>query len=251
MLTLVSSLVLGFLLGLRHATDADHVIAVSTIVGRERHLLPAARVGALWGIGHTGAILLAGSVLIATGAVVPPAIARWLELGVGLMLVGLGAMAIVAALRSVEQPFVPVVGSGQPPVFHRRAPAAIHGKPHRHLFGGLLHVHGGPGQSSHRLSWPQKLRPLLVGLVHGLAGTAAVSLLVLGTIDDPWQAIVYLAVFGLGTIGGMMLATAAIALPFALSAKRAPHVNRVLQLVAGGGSVVFGILLIHSLIAGG
>jgi high-affinity nickel-transport protein len=249
-LNLTSTLVLGFLLGLRHATDADHVIAVTTMVGRERHLLPATRVGALWGLGHAGAILLAGGLVIATGTTVPPALARWLELGVGLMLLSLGGIAIVTALRPVRRTYVPLAGPGRAPTFHRREPVSPSARPHRHLFAGLQHGHGYADYGHRALSWREKLRPLLVGLVHGLAGTAAVSLLVLGTIDTAWHAIAYLCVFGIGTIGGMMLATVAIALPFALSAGRAPMINRGLQFVAGSASVVFGILLIRSLVAG-
>ena len=193
---------IGVLLGLRHAIDADHVAAVATIVSRERSFGRAARVGALWGIGHSMAVMLVGGAIVVFRVTVPPRIGLSLELGVALMLILLG-------YRNVMR------------------------EPHRH-----------PDRADGR-------RPLLVGIVHGLAGSAAVALLVLATIPGAWAAVIYLLVFSLGTTAGMVVVTALMAAPAVLAKRRMERFDRGLRLATGVLSIAFGVFLAHQIITSG
>ena len=190
---LLPILFLGVVLGMRHATDADHVVAVTAIVTRRRSVRDAMRIGALWGVGHTVTIVLVGGAIILLGVVIPPRLGLAMEFAVALMLIGLGAYNLLG----------------------RRSPPA-------------------PTSAA---------RPLLVGVVHGLAGSAAIALLVLTTIPEPGWAFGYLMLFGLGTIGGMMGVTGAVATPMALTARRFDRFNRSLQFVSGTLSVALGLAL--------
>jgi high-affinity nickel-transport protein len=204
---------------MRHATDPDHVVAVTTIVSRERTMLHAALIGALWGVGHTVTILLVGSAIILFKLTIPARVGLSMELSVGLMLILLGVLNLTGVLRRAIEWLT----------IHRFGPGA-----HSHFLLGrwMVHTHDEDGEpifldSFSILGWTPQwwkklglfhvLRPLAVGIVHGLAGSAAVALLVLATISRPSWAIGYLLIFGMGTIAGMMLITAAIAIPFAYS----------------------------------
>ncbi|MBM3899260.1 MAG: HupE/UreJ family protein [Gemmatimonadetes bacterium] len=193
-------ILLGALLGLRHATDADHVVAVTTIVARQRSWLQAARIGAVWGIGHSVTLFLLGGAIIGFRLVIPPRIGLGLEFAVALMLIGLG----YANLRQRDEPSAP-----------------------------SLH------------------RPFWVGVVHGLAGSAAVALLVLSTIRAPLEAAAYLLMFGFGTIVGMMLVTLLLAAPTVYAGARVARMQGSVRLAAGALSIVFGLLLARELIVDG
>jgi len=225
--TVLSIVLLGFSLGMRHATDPDHVVAVTTIVARERTLRGAALLGSLWGVGHTLTIVLVGGAIVVFGVVIPTRVGLTMELSVAIMLMLLGAINVGGVAR------------------HARATAghaAAHG-PHDHPEGS----HGRLDRGLGHLGVYQLARPLVVGVVHGLAGSAAVALLVLGTIRDPRWAIGYLLVFGLGTIAGMMLITAALAMPFALTARRFSRLNGWLGLASGLLSLAFGAFLVYQI----
>jgi len=240
--SLVSILLLGFFLGMRHATDPDHVIAVTTIVARQRRVGAAALIGVLWGIGHTLTMVAVGGAIIVFGVVIPPRLGLTMELSVALMLILLGLLNVAGIMRWITAIATPV-----------------HVHPHRH--GDYAHSHGHtPAAHGHAeddtpiarldrrlggLGLYQMLRPLVVGVVHGLAGSAAVALLVLATIPDPWWGIAYLVVFGAGTIAGMMLITAATALPFTYTVSRLAAVNRHLVLASGVSSIGFGLFLVY------
>lgn len=185
---------LGFVLGMRHATDPDHVVAVSTIVSRQPVLARASLIGALWGVGHTATILIVGGGILLFRLTIPPRLGLALEFIVALMLVLLGVMNL-----------------------SRRSYARL--------------------QSA--------MRPLFVGFVHGLAGSAFIAMLVLAAIPSPMLGLVYLALFGLGTIVGMMLITVAIAAPAVLAARRFVRVQDYLRVAAGVASIVFGLMLAH------
>lgn len=222
-LSLPSILLIGFLLGVRHATNPDHVVAVATLVTRERTLRAAAPIGAVWGLGHTATIIVVGGAIVVFGVVIPPRLGLTMKLSVGVMLVLLGALNLAAAVRQ------------------RRARA--HGAEHEAVDVALARLDRRFARSTaYRLA-----RPLATGIVHGLAGSAAVALLVLGTIHDPAWAIAYLSVFGVGTIAGMCLITTAMAMPFAYAAPRFARLHGALGLASGIVSVAFGFFLVYQL----
>ena len=252
MTSLVTVLSLGFFLGMRHATDPDHVIAVATIVARERTARSAAMIGAAWGLGHTLTILVVGGAIILLGWVIPPRVGMSMEIAVGFMLCVLG----LVNLRGVT-------GWIRESVDEIRAGSAHHVHSHAHPHGDYVHTHvHGHEPDSHPhdpdrtpVTWldrhfgrlhPYRLvRPLIVGVVHGLAGSAAVTLLVLATIQSSSWALLYLLVFGIGTVGGMMLVTAAIGLPFAATGRRFSRTHRGLRLASGAISLVFGLFFAY------
>lgn len=282
--SLLAFLGYGFLLGMRHATDADHVIAVATIVSRRPQLRTAAAVGAAWGVGHTLTLLVAGGILAVFGLVVPAGLAVLLELAVAVMLVVLGVLALGGTrtgwmrelpllLRRATAPRFMPAGSPQArgPALrwrlaqhthaHAPAPTSAHAHAHAHAHGDYVHVHRhghGPADHGHaegdtppaRLDRflgharaYRLLRPFLVGGVHGLAGSAAVGLLVAATLRGPLAVLGYLLVFGGGTVAGMMLVTATLALPFTTGAGRLPQVNAWVCVASGLLSVAFGLWL--------
>jgi len=246
-------LVTGFLLGMRHATDPDHVIAVSTIVSRERSIAKAGWIGILWGIGHTLTILLVGAGIILFGLVIPTRVGLTMEFSVGLMLILLGVLNLTGALKWLSEKFSPA----HPQITGSHA--------HIHEHGSHLHVHWHshePGKQHHaesleplrwmdnsatRLGLFHTLRPLFVGLVHGLAGSAAVALLVLTTIHEPRWAVLYLLIFGVGTIAGMMMITVAISLPFSFAGYRFAWLNKSLVFGSGLLSLAFGFFVCYQI----
>lgn len=249
MVTLLAILALGFFLGMRHATDPDHVIAVSTIVSRERSVRHAGLIGILWGLGHTITIVLVGAAIIVFSIVIPARVGLSMELSVGLMLVLLGVMNLTGLTRWITETLTP---AGQETAGHSRPHfdgGFVHSHPHRH------EDHDHPGEQApswldgtvSRLGLYQSLRPLVVGVVHGLAGSAAVALLVLTTIRNPVWAVAYLMVFGVGTIAGMMLITAAIAMPLALGGRRFGRMNRYFATASGFLSLGFGLFLVYQI----
>ena len=230
---------LGFVLGVQHATDPDHLVAVATIVTRERRFADGALVGVLWGVGHALTLGAAGAVIIALGLTPGPGIATGVELLVAAVLVLLGVLRLRDAARGLETV----------PPEHLRADhehggaEVVHS--HAHLHGGDAHHHPHVHPSRRLLvAWRDgrlPTRALFVGAIHGMAGSAAVSLLVLATLRSVWGAVLYLGIFGLGTILGMTALTAAMAFPMSL-ALRLRRTRRVLAFGAGVGSIAFGIV---------
>jgi high-affinity nickel permease len=239
MATLISIIALGFFLGMRHATDPDHVIAVTTIVSRQRSIRHAALIGVLWGLGHTLTILAVGSAIILFGLVIPPRVGLSMELSVGLMLVLLGVLNLSGILRWIAETFTPIHSA-----HHEHTHSHSNGNDSQ--AGGATSV-GWMDRTFGRLGLYQVARPLVVGIVHGLAGSAAVALLVLTTIRVPSWAVFYLLVFGIGTVAGMMLITAAIAVPFKFSGTRFVRLNRGLGLASGFVSLAFGLFIVYQM----
>jgi ABC-type nickel/cobalt efflux system permease component RcnA len=249
MTTLFSILALGFFLGMRHATDSDHVIAVSTIVSRERDVRHAAIIGMFWGFGHSITLLVVGGAIVVFGLVIPERLGLTLELCVAFMLIALGAFNLRIAIRSfrAKSIFTPHEHHEHP---HRHGDY-IHSHPHRHA--PETHGHSEESVPPARLDRRfgesrtyRALRPTIIGTVHGLAGSAAVALLVLPLIREPLWAFFYLCIFGAGTIAGMMLITTAIAVPFSCNA-RFGFLHRHLGAAAGVVSFGFGFFLVYQI----
>lgn len=238
---MASAILLGFLLGMQHATDPDHLVAVATIVTGERRLRRGALIGLLWGAGHTVTLVLAGAVIIALDLTVPRRVGAGLELLVALMLVTLGLVRLVELRRGLEtaEPDHLVAdhahGHAEALDSHARPHGTrpsegLHLHPSRSLVAALRGGHGG---------WA--VRSALVGAVHGLAGSAAVALLVLATMRSSWGAFLYLGVFGLGTVAGMTAFTVTLAYP-ASRIGRDARVRRPLALASALGSIAFGVV---------
>ena len=230
----------GFLLGMRHATDADHVIAVTTILNRSRRFLDTTLIGALWGLGHTITVVIVGVLIIGFNVVIPPPVGLAMEFAVAVMLIGLGILNLTGGLRSLTERLTP--------------PAPMHSHDHAHGGNehGHLHGHGEQRGLVQTFGRYQLVRPVVVGLVHGLAGSAAVALLVLATIQDTGTALAYLVIFCVGVAAGMAILTTVIGLPFMLSSTKSAQINRWLTIGSGLLSLAFGLLLAYEIgIVGG
>jgi hypothetical protein len=239
---------LGFLLGMRHATDPDHVVAVTTIVSRQRSMRHAGMIGAFWGLGHTLTILVVGACIIVFNLAIPVKVGLTMELAVGLMLILLGVLNLAGITQWITDKFTP--GHTHAEVVHSHPHQhGSHRHEHVHAHAPEVHLHleeppqGRWSQALEKIGLYQMLRPLAVGIVHGLAGSAAVALLVLATIRDPRWAVIYLLVFGVGTIAGMIVITMAIGAPLAYTGKKFTSFNRGLAILSGVVSIAFGVFI--------
>ena len=222
--TLFAAFGLGLVLGVQHALDPDHLIAVSTIVSEQKNFKWASLIGAFWGLGHTTTLFLVGLIVIGLRVTIPPRLGSGLELLVALMLVILG----VNVLRKT-------FGAER---------VHLHTHSHNPETHTHFHVHENPQQDhGHQHQFKAMRRPFIVGMVHGLAGSAALMLLVLSTIESPLAGLLYIAIFGLGSVGGMLLLSGLISLPFILTAQRFTLMNRWIRAIAGVVSVAFGLFL--------
>jgi ABC-type nickel/cobalt efflux system permease component RcnA len=224
----------GFVLGLKHATEADHLVAVSTIVSEHRSVWRAAAVGGLWGLGHTASLFVAGAVLIALRVQIPERVATALELAVALMIVLLGTRILYLVLRRRRDVHVHAHAHG--------------GRTHTHLhFHDRRDAHAVANAHAVPHTWHRGLwgwRPVAVGAVHGLAGSAALTLFVLTDVmrgGSKLLGFAYLLLFGVGSIGGMLLMSTLIGLPFALTTRRFRRIDTPVRLLAGTASIAFGL----------
>lgn len=211
----LAGVLLGLMVGLRHAFEPDHLTAMATLVTETRDARRGAALGALWGLGHTLSLIIVGVVLIAIGGLLPVRMAAAFELAVSGVLVVLGVRAVIRAWK--EGLLGPV-------------------RPHRH--GGPAHLHAGPSQHLHVGRWTLAWRPLAVGLVHGLAGSGALTALVFAELPTTAARLAYITVFGLGSIAGMAAASALVG----ASLERLQRGQRWLLLGAGATSIVLGIV---------
>lgn len=222
-------LALGFLLGLKHALDADHVAAMASLATRSRGMRATVRLAGAWGVGHASVLVLFGAVLVALGATLPDQVARWLEAGVGVMLVLLG-IDVLRRLRGKQ----------------------IHAHAHEHEGERHAHVHiheEGRAGHKHGHAGAMLSRALLIGCVHGLAGTAGLVLLAAPAMSSGAGAIAYLAVFGLGTILGMMLFSVLISVPLTMSVRRLRWMAGTLEVLVGTANVLLGLWIAYQSIA--
>ncbi len=223
--TLVGLLGLGLILGLRHALDPDHIAAVSTIVSESRSVRRSSLIGTCWGLGHTMSLLIAGVLVIALKIQISDRAALWMEFAVALMLILLGLKAILRSLRGWRIHVHRHTHDGRSHShMHLHRPSEEHAHQHRHL------IRSGA-------------RPFLVGMVHGMAGSAALMILVLATIPSVVAGLIYIAVFGLGSVGGMLIMSSLISLPFILTRKRFNVLSQGLQVAVGLFSLSFGLFL--------
>ncbi|HZS43968.1 MAG TPA: urease accessory protein UreH [Blastocatellia bacterium] len=221
------ALFLGLVYGLKHSTEADHIVAVSTIVSEHRKLSRAALVGALWGAGHTTSLFVVGAFVLALRAAIPDLMRDWLEFGVSLMIITLGVIALTRGIR-------------------KRADFHVH----RHSHDGFEHTHVHFHEHDTEHSKPTSthshaikqigFKPIIVGSVHGLAGSGILTVAVMTQIPSVALGLLYLLIFGAGSIIGMLLMSGLIGLPFVLSAKRVSGISNGLQIAAGVFSVAFG-----------
>ena len=226
--SLLTILWFGFLLGIKHAIEPDHVIAVSTIAAQSRSLWRSALAGVFWGIGHTITLLVVGVALLLLKTEIPDNWATGLEAAVGVMLVVLGLTSLFA--------------SGK-----RRVRAHLHkhdGKAHKHFYSHDQHethehIHSG------RFYY---LKSTLIGFIHGLAGSAAMFVLTMSTVQSAWEAVLYILIFGAGTVLGMLLFTTALGVPFVAASGR-PRLNGWMTRTTGLVSVVFGVYYMISVMA--
>ena len=214
---LLTSSGIGSLLGMRHALEPDHMAAVSTLVSHEQSSGKAALLGVCWGLGHTLSLFIVGAGLILLRAEMPASMSDLFECAVAVMLVGLGLRAIRQAVR--------------------QGPA---GPSHLHRHGVIVHSHSGVPTHVHIGRWTLARRPLLVGAVHGLAGSGALTALVLTTLPTPAAQLAYMALFGLGSTVGMAALSGLLGWPLArLGANQA--VARTVTLLVGCSSAGLGL----------
>lgn len=232
-----SILLLGLLIGMKHAVEADHVAAVASLMSRGQGPRDALRMGIAWGLGHTATLFAVGAIVLSLDTVLPERIALFLEFAVGIMLVWLGA-----------------------DVIRRLVKARVHFHSHRHRHGiAHFHAHSHAGEGAHDSSRHEHehrrgvpMRALLVGLMHGMAGSAALILLTLGQIDSLWMALAYMALFGLGSMLGMAILSVVIAVPLHRMAKGLSWAHSALNAVVGMVTVGIGAWVIYSVgFAGG
>jgi sulfite exporter TauE/SafE len=222
---LLSILGLGFVLGIKHAIEPDHVIAVSTIASQSKKLLRSSLAGVFWGIGHTATLFIIGIILILMKGEIPEKWAMSLEFLVGIMLVYLG-ITTIHSFKNIH--------------LHKHE---HNGELHKHVHS---HEHIGTHDHSPQYKKVSYLKSMLIGLVHGLAGSGAMIVLTMSTVNSAWEAAVYILIFGAGTIIGMLFFTTLIGIPFVFSAKKF-SLNRTLTQVTGVISTVFGIYYMYNL----
>lgn len=225
---LSSVLVLGFVIGMQHAFEADHLAAVSTLVSRKRGLAEMSRHGAIWGLGHTLALFAVSALVLFTPWALPERFGAGLELFVGLLLVALGGHLLWRLWRDRVHVHV-----------HRHEEGEVHLHAHSHRDDPEPHA-----ESSHDHQHPAHgFKTLLVGLTHGAAGSAALTVFVAASFDSPATGLAYVLLFGLGSILGMAVLSAVIALPLTATARRLTWANRALQITVGLVSIGIGLRL--------
>jgi len=231
--SVAATLGLGFLLGIRHALDPDHIVAVAALASQYRRLSVSCLLGVFWGLGHSTALLVAGATVIALKLTISPRVERGLEIGVALVLIVLGGHVLLRTFGGA--------------VVHR----------HTHSHGGGRHTHfhlhahdhpaGDHAHTSHVHWLDLGARPFLVGLLHGMAGTAAIMLLVASTLSSAMAGLAYIAVFGLGSTLGMLVLSGVIGLPFVMTSYRSASLQRMVQGTAGAASLLLGVFLVWKL----
>lgn len=232
MAVLLSVLGLGFLMGMQHAFEADHVAAVSSLVSRRLGVRSMSWHGAVWGLGHTLTLFVVAGTCLLLKTSLDDAIADKLEFGVGVMLVGLGAHVLWQLWR--DRVHIDA---------HKHADGIVHLHAHSHRNERVPHR-----SSAHQHEHPRRMpwRTLLVGTMHGMAGSAALVVLAASQIDQPWWGLAYIVLFGFGSVLGMAALSAVIALPLTWTARSLTVGNHVLQAVIGIATIGIGLRIVHA-----
>jgi len=219
---------LGFLLGMQHALEADHIAAVSSIAARRSRVSDIIKHGLTWGLGHTLTLFVFAGIAILLGRAIPDTVAKPIEAAVGIMLIGLGAHVLWRLWRDRVH-------------FHRHghADGTVHFHAHSHAGDALPHARAGHIHE-HGFRW----RTLLVGLMHGMAGSAALLLLAVTQATSPAAGLGYVALFGIGSMIGMGVLSAVIAVPLAVSARFLTVANRALQGAVGIVTIAIGFVTV-------
>ncbi|MEM2759272.1 MAG: sulfite exporter TauE/SafE family protein [Nitrososphaerales archaeon] len=219
-------LAFGFVTGLQHAVEADHVAAVATLVSKNRKLSKASLLGALWGFGHTITLFIAGLVVLMLAISIPANLSLFLEFGVGIMLVVLG-LSVIINLKMGR--FIDWFG--------------VFGHMHPHAHGNKIHVH----RHSHDSEHDHSHKSIIVGMIHGLAGSGALMLVVLSTVDSIVNGLAYITLFGIGSIVGMLAVSTIIGLPFVLTAKKFSKLNKTIRVAAAIASMGLGLSIMYEI----
>jgi len=226
-----SILLLGALMGMQHALEADHIAAVSSIVCRSRSVGRIVRHGVVWGLGHTVTLATVAGLALAAGLTMEGRLAAWLEGAVGIMLVVLGLHVLYRLLRDRVHFHM-----------HRHDNDTVHFHAHSHA-GETRGGHGFHHEHEHRRGLP--VRTLLVGMMHGLAGSAALVVLTAATIRDPLTGLLYVLLFGLGSVFGMAVFSALIAVPLTWTARTLTAANNFLQGAVGMATAAVGLVVLY------
>ena len=231
---MLSIFFLSFFIGMRHALEADHVAAVATITDKS-NTQSAINIGLVWGFGHTLTLFLFGGVVLWTDSLVPENVAQFLEFAVGVMLLVLGADVLRRLVRDKIHYH-----------FHEHKTGTENKNQQRHL-----HAHSHKGEKQHQTVHQHEhpkalsLRILLIGMMHGMAGSAALILLVLETIHNPWLGMLYILLFGIGTMIGMAVVTVVISYPLRKASENGmTWLHNGLQLFIGVITIGLGVLVI-------
>jgi len=234
---MIEILFIGFLLGMRHAIESDHIAAVASLVTRSTDISESIRLGSAWGVGHTITLFIFGSVVMLLDNMIPEKIAIMLELAVAIMLVALGLDVLRRCLKT-----------------------RLHFHSHRHTDGTVhFHAHHHTDSISHQsskhehqhASKPFPLRALLVGLMHGMAGSAALIVITLQSVQSFSMGLVYIALFGIGSIAGMALLSVAIILPLRHTSMRFSGLHQYLLLSIGSLTILLGFSMVFEISSGG
>lgn len=235
-MSIMSILFVGLLLGIKHATEADHLAAVATLASGKNSLAQTMRLGVAWGVGHTLMLMLFGGLVLWLGTHIPPRLEQALEMAVGVMLVALGADVLRRLVRQRIHFHV-----------HRHGSGVRHFHAHRHADAAARNGYSSSHRHRHETGHTPPLRALAVGMMHGMAGSAALIALSLGTVSSWAMGLLYIAVFGLGSIVGMALLSVVITLPLRWTAANFGVLHKGMTGLVGGFSCALGAFVFYQI----
>jgi len=237
---MIEMLLIGFLLGMRHAMESDHVAAVASLVTKSPSIRESIRLGSAWGLGHTVTLFVFGSAVMLLDRMIPERMALMLEFTVGIMLVVLGIDVVRRFMQERMHIHIHHHADGSRHI-HAHTHADNHADKSLHAVAGHEHIH--------TARFP--LRALLVGIMHGMAGSAALIVLTLQSVHSFATGLIYIALFGIGSIAGMAALSVAIMLPLQHSANRFAGLHQYLQFGIGTATIVLGVSMMVTIAGSG